>query len=119
MKIKLALEWFINPDHLPFIVGLDKGLYKNNLVWIQPSKNEYGTPVVYSKKPHVDGYISKNIRQNFLPKAAPVVVSSLDDGRVILFAENQNFRGTAYGTNRMFLNALFLGEHITVPKDED
>ena len=94
-------------------------LYKNNLVWIQPSKNEYGTPVVYSKKPHVDGYISKNIRQNFLPKAAPVVVSSLDDGRVILFAENQNFRGTAYGTNRMFLNALFLGEHITVPKDED
>ena len=94
-------------------------LYKNNLVWIQPSKNEYGTPVVYSKKPHVDGYISKNIRQNFLPKAAPVVVSSLDEGRIILFAENQNFRGTAYGTNRMFLNALFLGEHITVPKDED
>ena len=31
MKIKLALEWFINPDHLPFIVGLDKGLYKKNL----------------------------------------------------------------------------------------
>ena len=30
MKIKLALEWFINPDHLPFIVGLDKGLYKKN-----------------------------------------------------------------------------------------
>ena len=47
------------------------------------------------------------------------MVSSLNDGRVILFAENQNFRGTAYGTNRMFLNALFLGEHITVPKDED
>ena len=30
MKLKLALEWFINPDHLPFIVGLDKGLYKSN-----------------------------------------------------------------------------------------
>ena len=30
MKIKLALEWFVNPDHLPFIVGLDKGLYKKN-----------------------------------------------------------------------------------------
>jgi putative hydroxymethylpyrimidine transport system substrate-binding protein len=30
MKIKLALEWFINPDHLPFIVGLDKGLYKKH-----------------------------------------------------------------------------------------
>jgi len=30
MEIKLALEWFINPDHLPFIVGIDKGLYKKN-----------------------------------------------------------------------------------------
>ena len=28
MKIKLALEWFLNPDHLPFLVAKDKGLYK-------------------------------------------------------------------------------------------
>ena len=28
MKLRLALEWFLNPDHLPFLVGLDKGLYK-------------------------------------------------------------------------------------------
>ena len=42
MKIKLALEWFINPDHLPFIVGLDKGLYKKNnidLEVIEPEGN--------------------------------------------------------------------------------
>ena len=35
MKIKLALEWFINPDHLPFIVGLDKGLYKKNNIELE------------------------------------------------------------------------------------
>ena len=90
-------------------------LYKNNLVWLQPSKSDYGTPVVYADKPHVDGYISKTIRKDKLPKAAPVLVSRLGKGRVILFAENPNFRGTAYGTNRMFLNALFLGNHISVP----
>jgi len=90
-------------------------LYKNNLVWLQPSKSEYGTPVVYDKNPHIDGYISQKIRTQFLPKAAPVVVSGLGKGRVILFAENPNFRGTAYGTNRMFLNALFLGSEIGVP----
>lgn len=28
MKINLALEWFLNPDHIPFIVGIKKGLYK-------------------------------------------------------------------------------------------
>jgi len=33
-----------------------------------------------------------------------------------MFADNPNFRGTAYGTNRMFLNAIFLANHITVPK---
>ena len=35
MKIKLALEWFINPDHLPFIVGLDRGLYKKNNIELE------------------------------------------------------------------------------------
>jgi len=35
MKLKLALEWFINPDHLPFIVGLDKGLYKKNNIELE------------------------------------------------------------------------------------
>ena len=93
-------------------------LYKNNLVWFEPSKSNYGTPVAYAKNPHVDGYISKNIREKFLPKAAPVVVSKVGKGRVVLFAENPNFRGTAYGTNRLFLNALFLGNHISVPKEQ-
>jgi ABC-type nitrate/sulfonate/bicarbonate transport system substrate-binding protein len=35
MKIKLALEWFINPDHLPFVVGLDKELYKKNNIELE------------------------------------------------------------------------------------
>jgi hypothetical protein len=95
----------------------DLTLYKNNLVWVSPSKSSYGTPVTYDTDPHVDGYISKTIRKAFLPKSAPVVVSALGKGRVIMFAENPNFRGTAYGPNRMFLNALFLGNHIRVQKE--
>ena len=91
-------------------------LYKNNLVWLAPSKNPYGTPVNYDADPHIDGYISKTIRKEFLPKSAAVVVSSVGKGRVVMFADNPNFRGTAYGTNRMFLNAIFLGNHIAVPK---
>lgn len=91
-------------------------LYKNNLVWLRPSKSPYGTPVTYDEDPHIDGYISKNIRDNFIPKAAAVIVSPVGKGRVIMFSENPNFRGTAYGTNRMFLNALFLGNYITVPQ---
>jgi len=36
-------------------------------------------------------------------------------GRVILFSDNPNFRGTWYGTNKMFLNALFFGSLISSP----
>ena len=52
MKIKLALEWFINPDHLPFIVGLDKGLYKKNNVELE----------IIEPKGHYDGFkeLAKN-----------------------------------------------------------
>lgn len=28
MKLKIALEWFTNPDHLPFIAGIENGTYK-------------------------------------------------------------------------------------------
>lgn len=28
MKLKLAIEWFLNPDHLPFIVGIKQGIFE-------------------------------------------------------------------------------------------
>jgi hypothetical protein len=33
-----------------------------------------------------------------------------------MFADNPNFRGVNYGMNRLFLNALFLGDQIEVPQ---
>jgi hypothetical protein len=33
-------------------------------------------------------------------------------GRVILFGDEPNFRGTWYSTNKLFLNALFYGSLI-------
>ena len=91
-------------------------LYKNNTVWLAPSKNAYSTVSRYTANAHVDGYISPKNREQFLSKSASVLVSPLGSGRVVLFADNPNFRGTTYGMNRMFLNALFLGAHIEVPK---
>ena len=52
MKIKLALEWFINPDHLPFIVGLDKGFYKKNNIELE----------IIEPEGHYDGF--KELAQN-------------------------------------------------------
>ncbi len=90
-------------------------VYKNNTVWLSPSKNEYATVAKYAKKPHIDGFITKKNMENYLKPSASLLVSKVGGGRVVLFADNPNFRGSWYGTNRLFLNALFLGDKIGVP----
>ena len=29
MKLQLSLEWFLNPDHLPLIAGIERGWYRD------------------------------------------------------------------------------------------
>ena len=94
-------------------------VYKNNTVWLQPSKNEYATVAKYSSPFMIDGFISETNRSDYLEPSASIVVSKLGTGRVVLFADNPNFRGSWYGTNRLFLNALFLGDKITIPEARD
>jgi hypothetical protein len=91
-------------------------VYKNNSVWLKPSKNEYSTVAKYAKNAHVDGFITEKNTEEFLNHSASLVVSKLGGGRVIMFADNPNFRGSWYGTNRLFLNAIFLGDKIRIPE---
>lgn len=90
-------------------------VYKNNTVWLKPSKNAYSTVVKYADDPHIDGFITEKNIKKFMKPSASLIVSKLGNGKVILFADNPNFRGSWYGTNRLFLNALFLGELIRIP----
>jgi len=87
-------------------------VYKNNNVWLQPSNNEYNTVAQYSGSPHIDGYISDRNLNEFMKKSASIVVSPKGRGRVVMFADNPNFRGSWYGTNKLFLNAIFFGSLI-------
>ncbi|MBL4904899.1 MAG: zinc carboxypeptidase, partial [Flavobacteriaceae bacterium] len=91
-------------------------VYKNNMVFLAPTTSPYGTVAKYTKNPHIDGYISDKNLNTFLKPSASLLVSAIGRGRVILFADNPNFRGSWYGTNRLFLNALFLGSRISVPR---
>jgi len=90
-------------------------VYKNNNVFLKPSKNHYSNVSLYDKNPHIDGFVSKDNLNNFIKNSASIIVSKVGSGRVILFADNPNFRGSWYGTNKLFLNALFFGNQITVP----
>jgi len=91
-------------------------VYKNNNVFLKKSKSDYSSVAIYSKNPHIDGYVSKKNMENNLKGAASLIVSDSGSGRVVLFADNPNFRGTWYGTNKLFLNAIFFGANISVPK---
>lgn len=92
-------------------------VYRNSNVWLAPSKNSYATVAKYTSDPHIDGFITRNNLNKFLKPSASLIVSELGRGRVVMFADNPNFRGSWYGTNRLFLNAIFLGQHIRVPKE--
>lgn len=89
-------------------------VYRNSKVFLSPSKNPYSTVAQYTDKPHIDGFISdKNLK--LVSNSAALLVSRIGRGRVILFSDNPNFRGTWYGTNKLFLNAIFFGNTVDVP----
>ncbi len=46
MKLKIALEWFLNPDHLPIIAGIVKGSYKQAGIEVE----------IIEPKEHYDGF---------------------------------------------------------------
>jgi len=91
-------------------------VYRNSTIWLAPGKSPYGTIAKYTSNPYIDGFITKENLETFLKPSASLIVSSIGRGRIILFADNPNFRGSWYGTNKLFLNALFLGQHVAVPK---
>jgi len=90
-------------------------VYRNNSVWLKPSTNEFSNVAMYSDDPHIDGFITEKIRDEFLKKSASIIISKVGSGRAVMFAEDPNFRGAWYGTNKLFLNALFFGDKIQVP----
>lgn len=90
-------------------------VYKNNRVWLAPSKNRFSTVAKYTSDPHIDGYITPE-NLELMRQSASIVVSPVGKGRVVLFADNPNFRSAWYGTNKLLMNAVLFGDQIKVPK---
>lgn len=90
----------------------DIPVYKNNTVFMAPSKNRFSTVAKYTETPHIDGFVSQENIDNYIKKSASIIVSKIGTGRVVMFADNPNFRGAWYGTNKLFLNSIFFGDII-------
>jgi len=64
---------------------------------------------VYAEdEPLWSGYLSEARREQ-AAGAAAVMAGRHGDGRIVAIADDPNFRAFWYGTNRLFLNAVFLG----------
>jgi len=77
----------------------------------KPSANPFANPLMFREGGLIAGYAYAP----FLPmieNSSGVVINRKGRGNVISFLFNPNFRGFWFGTNRLFMNALFFGEII-------
>ena len=94
----------------PLAFGYDDrtALFRNHEIFFEPSGTPGATVVRYASSPLLSGYISPK-RHGELAGTAALIARRMGDGAVILFADNPNFRAFWYGTNGLFLNAVFFG----------
>jgi hypothetical protein len=86
-------------------------LFKANNVFIEKSKNPFGTPFYYRDNPLLSGWISRENAEAVRHSAA-VVVNTVGTGRIISIADNPNFRAFWLGGTKLFMNAIFFGRIV-------
>jgi hypothetical protein len=84
-------------------------LHKDTTEVLERTPNPYATVIAYDTPPVLSGYASEANRI-ILEGTAALLAERRQKGSIILFADNPNFRGYWYGTNKLFLNALFFSK---------
>ena len=90
-------------------------VYRNAQTYLEPSTNPYSTVAQYTDNPLIGGYLHP-LSAKKIKNTAAILVAQEGEGRVIMFSDDPNFRGAWYGTNKLFLNALFFGGLANVPR---
>jgi hypothetical protein len=86
-------------------------LFKGNKVFMEKSKNPFGTPFFYKNNPLQSGWLSTQNKEA-MNNTAAVIVNALGSGRVINIDNNPNFRGFWLGGTKLMMNAIFFGRSI-------
>lgn len=105
----LIAEGRLDPTH-PLAYGLRDTipLFRRGTTFYEPSTVIGANVGVYTQMPLMSGYISQPQLENMAGSMALVAVDK-GRGSIIAFADNPNFRAFWYGSNRLFINALFFG----------
>ncbi|NNE69582.1 MAG: zinc carboxypeptidase [Rhodothermales bacterium] len=89
-------------------------VWRDHSYFFAPSQSPYGTVAQLTEDPHLSGYASER-NHDRLAGSPSLLADRLGGGVVILQIDNTNFRGYWRGTNRLFVNGLFFGNHVTAP----
>ncbi|MEL7311897.1 MAG: M14 family zinc carboxypeptidase [Pseudomonadota bacterium] len=92
-------------------------LHKNVSEPMEPTENPFGTVIAYTDDPIYSGYVSEKNSET-LANTPALIAERVGNGSVILFADNPNFRGYWYGTNKLFMNALFFSKAFDAPRQD-
>jgi hypothetical protein len=82
-------------------------VWRNTSIFIEPSKSPFNTVIKYTASPLLSGYVhATNLEK--IKNSVSLQVSTVGQGRAILFVDDPAFRGYWYGTNKLLFNAVFL-----------
>ncbi len=84
-------------------------VHKNVEEPMTATDNPFAVVIEYADSPVYSGFVSDENREALAGTPALIAQRS-GNGSIILFADNPNFRGYWYGTNKLFLNALFFSK---------
>ena len=87
-------------------------IFKKGSIALEPAKNKVSNPFTYQENPLLSGYCSEE-NLDMIKGTPAVTIASFGEGKVIGFVDNPNFRAFWYGTNRLFMNAIFFGNLIS------
>ncbi|PKP25043.1 MAG: zinc carboxypeptidase [Bacteroidetes bacterium HGW-Bacteroidetes-2] len=86
-------------------------LFKNSNLILEPDMQSYNNPILFTKKPLLSGYITKDNLKN-LANSSAFKAENFGKGKILLFIENTNFRAFWFGTNKLLMNTVFFGEFM-------
>lgn len=81
-------------------------VFKTGTSAARKNSNIYNNPVVYSDNPLLSGYCTKDNADRIKGSA----FASVHRNRIISIYDNSNFRAFWYGTDKIFMNAVFFGQ---------
>lgn len=84
-------------------------MFLSDTLFMEIGQNPYATPLVFTKKPLMAGYLHPS-SEKVVGGAAGAIVCGVGKGKIICLSGDPNFRAFWFGTNKLFANAVFFGQ---------